>query len=416
MAQSVRVLLFNSDETYSADLRGALLQVPGLKIVAELDEPSLLPQALEQFPVDLMFVHLDPEVDFTLEIVRQVLESNPSLPAFALSEHTDGDVVLRAMRAGFREFLVKPLADDELARALAKIETRGGPAAKEPGKIIAVMGSSGGLGSTTLATNLAVELSNLIGTPGRVALVDLDFRFGQVATLLDLSPQFTIADLCGSLESVDPAMINKAAINHDSGVRVLARPNNFNQADSISAAHCISVLNALADMCDYVVVDGPTRYDSGGQTIIDTADINLLVIQLIVPSVRNADRIYRELGAQGFNLGRLQLVCNREELGGGTLDVAQVQKTLGRPVFAAIPDDTKSVSAAINMGLPLCAQWSKSKVRQAVVALASKIHNPQSAAASEENKGTSLLGRLLGGKKPAPASQNTALLNQTAPA
>jgi len=415
MAQSLRVLLFNADESYTPELRGILMQQSCVKIVAELDEPSLLPQALEQFPVDLLFVHLDPDVDFVLEIVRQVLESNPTLPAFALSQHTDGDVVLRAMRAGFREFLVKPLSDEELRRATAKIEVRGG-ATKEPGKIIATMGSAGGLGATTIATNLAVELSNLIGEPGRVALVDLDFRFGQIGTMLDLSPTFTVADLCGTLESVDPAMINKAAINHESGVRVLARPNNFAQADAITAAHCLSVLNALAEMCDYVVVDGPTRYDVGGQTILDSADLNLMIIQLVVPSVRNADRIYRELGQQGFNLSRMQLVCNRVEANSGTLDVAQVQKTLNRQVFASIPDDTRTVSAAVNMGLPLCAQWSKTRVRQAMAGLAAKIHDPKGAAASDESGRGSLIGRLLGGKKPANAPREESLLNGAAPA
>ncbi|MEE8170931.1 MAG: response regulator, partial [Phycisphaerae bacterium] len=306
MPQSLRVLVFNADESFASDLRRVLLHVPGLKIVAEIDEASLLPQAITRFPADLIFVNLDPDIGVVLEVMRQILENHARLPVFALSSSTEGDVVLQAMRAGFREFLVKPLAKEEFNRALAKLEIDA-TAEKDPGKLIAVMGCSGGVGVSVVATNLAVELAVLVGEPRRVALVDLDFRFGHIATMLDLHPQFTVAELCESPEHVDPTMIDKATVDHDSGVRVLARPNDFAQAEMVTAAHCITILSALADVCDYVVVDGPTRYDPAGQSVIDAADYNLLVMQLLVTSVRNADRIFRELGQQGFNLDRIQL-------------------------------------------------------------------------------------------------------------
>lgn len=398
MAQSLRVLLFNADDSYSSELRGRLLRVPGLKIVAELDEPSLLPQAVGQFAVDIVVVHLDPNVDHVIEIMRQVLEANAGLAAFALSEHTEGDVVLRAMRAGFREFLIKPLTDEELDRALAKIE-RVDAGRKEPGKLIAVIGSAGGVGATTIAANLAVELSTLIETPGRVALVDLDFRFGQAATILDLQAQFTIADLVDTHEQIETEMLNKAMVEHDSGVRVLARPHAFQQADSITAAHCASVLTALVDTFDYVVVDGPSRYDGGGQTVIDSADHSLLVVQLLVTAVRNADRICRELAQSGFNLDRLHLVCNRVDCDSGFLDAEQVERTIGRPMFATIPDDWKAVSSAINIGQPLKTSWGRSKARQAVVSLAQKLHAPSRQGQPSAHHRGGLLGRLLGGSR-----------------
>jgi pilus assembly protein CpaE len=396
MARSVRVLLFNADESCSAELRGMLTRIPGLKIVAELDEPSLLPQAVNQFPVDLVFVHLDPAVDFVLEVMRQLLETMPGLPAFALTEQTDGDVVLRAMRAGFREYLVKPLTDEELERALAKVDV-GQVTTREPGKLIAVLGSAGGVGATMVAVNLASELSALVGEPKRVALVDLDFRYGSVAMMLDIQSQYSIADLCDTMEQVDQDMINKAASDHEVGVRVFARPATFQQADSITAAHCVSLLSALTEMCDYVIVDGPSRYDSGGQSVLDSADHVLLVTPLLVTGVRNTDRICRALGEQGFNLNRVHVVANRVDSDPGYLDVAQVEKTLGRTFFVTIPDDWKSVSAAINIGQPLSAQWSRSRARLAIAQLALKLHDPEKAAAGAPAGGSSLFSKILSG-------------------
>lgn len=402
MAHALRVLVFNEDAAFSPELRSRLFRIPGLKIVAELDEPSLLPQAVGQFPVDLVFVHLDPSVDFNLEIIRQLMDMHPGTVVFALSEHTDGDVVLRALRAGVREFLVKPLTDEDLTRAMAKIEPGAACVAKR-GKLISVIGSSGGVGATSLAANLAVELSTLIAKPDRVAVVDLDFRFGQVATMLDVQAQFTVADLCESPEHIEAHVLEKALVKHPCGVLVLARPNSFQQADAITAAHCASVLTALTEMCDYVVVDGPSRYDPGGQSVIDAADFNLLVIQLLVTSVRNADRMCRELAQQGFQLDRVQLVCNRMDADPGFLDAAQVEKTIGRPMFATIPDDWRSVSASINIGQPLATQWARSRVRQAVVSLATKIHSGREP--DDPNKGGGLFGRILSSvKKTKPSS------------
>jgi pilus assembly protein CpaE len=264
------------------------------------------------------------------------------------------------------------------------------------------------VGATTVAANLAVELSNLIGRPGQVALVDLDFRFGQVATVLDVHPQYTVADLCDSAEQIDPAIIKRALVDHSSGVRVLARPNTFVQADSITAAHCASVLAVLCDMCDYVVADGPTRYDPGGQSVVDVADYNLLILQLLVTSVRNADRIGRELAQNGFNLERMHLVCNRHNFDLGILDTEQVEKTIGRPMFATIPDDWRSVSSAVNMGEPLCTRWARTKVREAIAYMALRIHAPERAPAQREPRRGGLLGKWLaaatGGRRPAARS------------
>lgn len=408
MAQTVRTIVFTSNESAAPELRRAITSLPALRIVAELDEPSLIGQAAMQFPCDLVIADLDPVAMVVLECLKQLKETHPALPVFAVSARTEGDVVLQSMRAGIREYLVKPVNVQELDEAIRRaVDSQSKN--KEPGKLISVMGSAGGVGCTMIATNLAVELTDLLGGESKVVLVDLDFRFGHVATLLDVHGQYTVADLCSTPEQLDEQMIMKALIKHETGLHILRRPHSFAQAELITAAHCANVLTSLQEMFSYVIVDGPTRHDPGAQSVLDAADFNFMVLQLLVPSVRNADRMLQELAAQGFNTDRIHFICNRLGRDSAHLDVSQIETILNRKVFTTIADDWKTVSSSINIGQPLKTEFSRTRVRQEMRTLAMKIHCPAELAGEGDRRG-GLLGKLLGkggGKEPAgrgPAS------------
>ncbi|HKQ49549.1 MAG TPA: response regulator [Phycisphaerae bacterium] len=391
--QTIRVILFTSNETARPEMRRMLTSLPQVRIVAELDEPSLFSQAVTQIPADLLIADLDPSAAVVLECLRQLKESAPDLPVFALSSVTDGNVVLTAMRAGIKEYLLKPLAIEELEQAIGRTVGAAGRT-KQPGKLISIMGSAGGVGCTTIAVNLAVELADIVGESQKVALVDLDFRFGHVATLLDVHGPHTVADLCSTPEQLDPDMVLKALVRHDSGLYVLRRPHTFAQAEMITAAHCANVLSVLQEICAYVIVDGPTRHDPGGRSVLDAADFSFLVLQLLVTSVRNTDRMVQELSAQGFNPKRIAFLCNRQGRESAHLEVEQVETILNRKLFMSIADDWKAVSSSVNIGNPLKKEFERSRVRQDIRNLAMKIHCPQLAVTETAQRG-GLLGKFL---------------------
>jgi pilus assembly protein CpaE len=217
---------------------------------------------------------------------------------------------------------------------------------------------------------MAVELCDIVGPSQKVALVDLDFRFRHVATLLDVHGQHTVADLCSTPEQLDPDLVMKALIRHDSGLYVLRRPHTFAQAEMITAAHCANVLTTLQEMCAYVVVDGPTRHDPGGRSVLDAADYNFLILQLLVTSVRNTDRMVQELAAQGFHTERIAFICNRLGRESAHLEVDQVETILNRKLYMTIADDWKAISSSVNIGHPLKAEFERSKVREDIRMLA----------------------------------------------
>lgn len=393
MRQSARVIIFNADEDYSATIRTELLRISGVQIVAELDELALLEQALNQFPVELLIAHLDPMPERVLPILVDVARARPELAILVISETTDGQLILTAVRAGIREFLSKPIDSALLADAVAKVQEQN-RGTVEVGMLIPVLSTAGGVGCSTLATNLAIELNALPTRKRPVALVDLDFRYGQLGTMLDLQADYTITDLCDTPEQLEPTMIDKAMVKHSSGLHLLARPNQFGQADQITAAHCASVLSSLQQMYDYVVVDGPNRYDPGGLAVLDMADMALLVVQLLVPSIRNAHRMLDELRDAGYNLSRFRMICNRIGLESGHLSIEHVEKTLNMKICHQIPDDWKTVSTAINIGVPLLEHGPKTRVRAAIRELAEKIADAEGLPADPSPARGGLFGRI----------------------
>ena len=156
MAQDVRFIILNDDEEFGAQARSALLKIDGIKIVAEVDEPALLGQAVVQFPIDIVLANLDPAPESVLPIVGDVVAANPDLAVFASSASTDGHLILKVMRLGIKEFFPQPLDESALREAVGKIaDCR--VANTSQGKLFTIMGAAGGVGSTLLTTNLAVR-------------------------------------------------------------------------------------------------------------------------------------------------------------------------------------------------------------------------------------------------------------------
>ncbi|UCG34163.1 MAG: response regulator, partial [Phycisphaerales bacterium] len=154
MASSVRVVLLNTDLNYAVELRNELLEVHGLKIVAEVDDPAMLLQAVQQFRCDLAILQLDPQPEVILAVAETVIAKNPTLPMIAISGNCDTALILKAMRAGMREYLERPPDLDRLQDVVGKVASSKDASAGQ-GQLVTVVGSAGGVGATLVATNLA---------------------------------------------------------------------------------------------------------------------------------------------------------------------------------------------------------------------------------------------------------------------
>lgn len=394
MRNTVRFIVVTQDETFADDVRALLMQRDGAKIVAEVDEPALMAQAVQQFPVDVVLVDLDPTPEQVLPILSEAAQAHRGVDMFAVSASTDGPLILKAMRTGIKEFLPKPIDAKAFEEAVDRVAAERGESLQQ-GTLITVIGACGGVGSTLLATSLAVELAQLAA--GQVTVVDLDYRFGQVATLLDVDPTYTIADLCASPEQLEAQVIARAMNSHPSGVQVLSRPEHLTEADTITAASCMGVFSNLVQLNEFVVADGPTRFDVGGRSVLALSDVILLVVEPLVPCVRNAVRLLQNLREGGINLDRVRLVCNRVGRGASHLSVEDVTGTVGLEAFGCVPNDWETANAAINLGEPLFTHSPKSKLRIALQEIAQRLHTPGNESDEKEGRKQGLIGRIFAG-------------------
>ena len=394
MGKDVRFVIMTSDGGLATDLRAKLQTANDVKILAEIEDAALMAQAIEQFPVDVLLVDLDPNPESILPVIGGIAREHRDLVIFTTSSSTEGSLILKVMRTGVREFLPKPVDSNALNEAVDRIRAAQSDETEE-GQLVTVVGTSGGVGATLIATNLAVELAALVR--GKVAVIDLDYRYGQVATLLDVDPSYTLADLCGSPERLDQQIVEKALTEHSSGVRVLARPAHLAETELITAASCLSVASTLVQFNEFVICDGPTRFDVGGKSILTLADTTLLVVQQLVPCVRTAVRLLENMRENGQSMDRIKLVCNRVGRMSGHLSVNDLTSTLGLEAFASLPDDWETASGGINLGEPLITYSPKSKLRLAIQQIAQSLHGSGGQTDEKGARKQGLIGRIFAG-------------------
>ena len=333
----------------------------------------------------------------------------PTAAVVMMSVQGEADYLRRSMLAGAREFLVKPFSSDELTASIRQVYTREReklskivvqPAAAaeavaptrgrsnrdddEPGRVIAVFGPKGGVGRTTLATNLAVAAATELGQT--TCLVDGSFQFGDVGVLLNLNPKNkSIADVVTELETGDPETVDTMVVNHSAGIRVLLAPPSPETAELITPLGAKRMVEHLAQTNDLVVVDCMATFNDTTLAILDLADVVLTMLSLEITSIKNI-RLFLEVADQlGYPSDKVRLVLNRADSSLG-IRVADVEHSIGRRVDHTIVSDGRSVVYALNRGVPFFLSNREAQVSQDVLRLASAVVGAKPVEAGESAK------------------------------
>jgi len=316
----------------------------------------------------------------------------PESPIIMMSVQGEQDYLRRSMLAGAREFLVKPFSSDELVNAIRHVHelekvkraryaqaapAGGGPvastAAGEPerGKVITLFSPKGGVGRTTIATNLAVALHHSTGKA--VALVDGSLPFGDIGVILNMSPKAkTIADLVGSFETADADILETVLVPHSSGIKVLLAPPTPESAELITGANIKHVLDTLRVRYAYTVVDTWPSFQEVVLTMMDTADVVLTPMTLEITSLKNV-RVFLEITEKlGYTEEKVQIIANRNDSSGG-IKASDIEASLGRKIPHTIVSDGRTLVLAVNRGVPFVIDHKDSPVSKDIFALASKL-------------------------------------------
>ena len=294
----------------------------------------------------------------------QLLQVDPELPLVLVADTLDMSVLRTALRIGFADVVDAPvdrakidgmleLIDDQVQKAVLK------EAKARIGKIITIMSPKGGAGKTMTTANVALQLA-MWGDPSRVVIVDADLQFGDVCIAMQIDPIHTIVEAAADLDQLDDELLESLLSTHSSGLRVLAAPLEPSLADKVSTQVVVRVLGMLKRSYDYVVIDTAPFLDEPVLSILERSDDVLLVVEMDLPSVKNAKLALDTLKLLKFPLGKIKLVLNRMN-SKARLDIGELERSLELEVQAAVSSD-KLVPRAVNEGEPVVSLYPRSRV------------------------------------------------------
>jgi pilus assembly protein CpaE len=263
----------------------------------------------------------------------------------------DPELILQSMRAGANEFFTWPPPDETFYGAVRRTAARREAAqGARAATTLVFFGAKGGAGTTTVAVNCAVELARL--TKRSTVILDLKPGLGEVALFLGIRPRYSLLDAIDNLHRLDREFLRELAVKHKSGLEILAGSDQFDRPGASDGGAIEELFRLLAKQYEYIVIDAGTQINSCTVAALYTADSIFLVASPDVPSVRNSQRLLdrvRQLGACGE---RVCVLLNRFSEP-SPIPVKQIEAALGHPIHHTFPSDYKTVSTALNSGVPL---------------------------------------------------------------
>ena len=391
MSEKVTALVVTQNEENAARIRTAFSAVAGFDVTVEAAGFADSADMLRRISADVAVIFLDEQPGGAGALVLEQLKNiRENVFTFAVSSERRAEAVVKAIRAGADELLSAVPGSEELHRACMSLGERRRQAATThdgESKLIAVYSPHGGVGSTTLAVNLATALH--AHTQQGVALVDLDLQSGETPVFLDYRPLYTILDVCHGIDNLDPAFMKGALYAHSDGVHVLSPPFNLEDSEAISASNVEEILDTLGTMFPHVVVDTSSYLNETTFVALEKADSIYLVCDNTVASVRSIQRLLDTMGRLGVNPERFQLVLNRQ-VPRSEITARDVSEALGKPIAHVLPVDDATAVAAANQGRPL----AKINTRSPLVAAINRIAASEAGVAASARRSGGLFGRL----------------------
>jgi pilus assembly protein CpaE len=305
-----------------------------------------------------------------LGLLQEIHDHSPGTPVFVASSDTSVATMRTALQRGATDFITLPLNPLDLSRVLIKAsQLATGPEGRRvSGQVITLYGVRGGLGTTTVAVNLAVRLHQI--ATGEVAIVDLDLHRGDVAAFLNLTPSQSIAAIGEAPSEVDEIYLHSAMTRYGDGLFVLAAPDKIEDADVVGHNEATLALRLLRTQYAFTIVDTTRALTAPTVAAFEQADQVLILSDLSVPGVRSAQRSVELLERLGVPYGNIHLIVSR--LQPGPVQVDDAVKAIGREPYLIVPRDDLAASNAMNSGKPLNGT-SSGGLAEAISELAAKI-------------------------------------------
>ncbi|HYV39738.1 MAG TPA: response regulator [Gemmataceae bacterium] len=390
-----RVAIVDPSDSTREPLRNLLLGIESVWLEAECSRYEFFIDVARQSTPDLAVIALDSDQQKAIQLIAQMTAEFPAMPILAVSARGDGQSILQALRSGAKEFLTQPVVMEELFGALqrlkqARVSAEGMPssngAIKVDSLVVAVVGSRGGVGSTSIAVNLGCNIAQ--DKNNNVALVDLDLALGDADVALDLIPDYTLADVAINIDRLDMTFLRRSLSKHATGLSLLPHPVQMEDIALIHEEHLQRVIGLLRASYSHLVLDLSKRFTPTDWTAMRMADVILLIAQLELTSLRNVVRMLHTLGTEDALMEKVRIVVNRVGSEDCDITMKKAEETIGQSVYWQVPNDYRSMLGARTAGVPLLQHAPKSKVQASIADLAKAlIGKPASEAPKKEKRG-----------------------------
>lgn len=360
---SVRLEIKN--QKVREDLREVISSLEGFRL-QKLDDPE---------PGDLLILEIgdDPQREF--QVINSAQTSGAIEEIFVTSSRVEPEILIQALREGVKEFFSQPIKKEEVMNAFLKFKERKQSARlsgekKKRGKIINVIGSKGGVGTTTLAVNLATGLAELEGSPS-VALIDMNLLFGEIPLFLDVKPLFNWGEVARNISRLDATYLMSILSKHSSGVHVLPSPTGLDGVNVATPEIIGKLLGLMQNVFDFIVIDGGQSLDDISLKILEVSDILLLVAILSLPCLTNLRRLLWTFQKLGYpQEENIKIIISRYQKK-SVISLKEAEETLNKKIFWLVPNDYSTTMSAINQGKTLFAVAQGAEITKNLTELAS---------------------------------------------
>ncbi len=374
------ILVVGEDSKFNKQITSALKG--GGHTLETVNDISGIDEKIEKRSPEVIII--DPSVapESAIAKAESLSVSNPEIAIIMAVDQLDSGVLRAAMQAGIKDIIESQSSDKQMLDSIQRAadiskrfkksfglkDDEQDEQPPEEGKVITFFSTKGGVGKSVLSSNSAVALAQL--TEKRVAILDLDLQFGDIAIMFQLAPDHTTYDVIQMIGQLDEDMLEGFLSVHSSGVKALLAPVRPQESDSITSSHIKQILALLRKSFDYIIIDTPPLFNDITLTALDESDLIYLIATMDMPSIKNIKLAIQTLKQLGYPSEIVKFVLNRAD-SKVWLEIDEIEKTLDIKATARIPSD-RIIPRSVNKGVPVIIEQPKSAVAKSLMSLAEK--------------------------------------------